>query len=119
MMPHRSAQRGLLLAAILAEIVISQPAEAQVQTILMPSLPALPDDGQPPRDGSPVICRPPEHQSGTRLLSPPVCKTQRQWDDLHARGLDLSIDGKSTYSTSQKYRSLNLQACRNPAECPP
>jgi len=94
-------------------------AQAQVQTTVTPSLPTLPDDDKPPRDDSPVICRPGQHQSGSRLLTPPVCKTRRQWDDLHARGLELYDDGKSTYHTSQKYGSEDMRVCRNAGECPP
>jgi hypothetical protein len=109
----------LLVAAALTQPAISQTAAAQVQTTIVPSLPALPDDGQPARDDSPIICRPGQHQSFSRLLGPPVCKTKRQWDDLHARGLELNDDGKTTYSTSPKYKSQNAQVCRSAADCAP
>jgi hypothetical protein len=111
--------RSLLVAAALAQSAISQPAWAQVQTTVVPSLPALPDDGEPPRDDSPVICRPGQHQSFNRLVSPPVCKTKRQWDDLHARGLELNDDGKTTRSISPKYDSQNARVCRSAADCAP
>jgi hypothetical protein len=108
-----------LVVATLAQAALLLPAWAQLQTTIVPSLPALPDDPQVSRDTSPMVCRPPQRLSDTRLLGPAVCKTQRQWDDLHARGLDLSIDGRSTITTSQKYRSLNTPVCRSATDCPP
>ena len=36
--------------------------------------------------------------------------TNRQWDGLHAQGLDISADGKSTVS-SEKYRTLHKGPC--------
>jgi hypothetical protein len=95
------------------------PPATQVQTTLVPTQPALPDDDKPPRDDSPVICRPGQKQTTSRLLPPPVCKTQRQWDDLHARGLELMDDGKTTYHTSQKNNSGEMRICRNAGDCPP
>jgi len=111
--------RSLIAAATLAQFAISLPAWAQLQTTIVPTLPALPDDGQTPQDDSPVICREPQLLTNTRLLGPRVCKTQRQWDDLHARGLDLGTDGKSTYSISPKYQSLNPRVCLNASDCTP
>ena len=111
--------RTLLLVIALAQPVISQPTWAQLQTTVVPTQPALPDDDKPPYDDSPVICRPPQRQSDTRLKSPPVCRTQRQWEDLHARGLELGDDGKTTYHTSQRYNSMDARVCRNAGDCAP
>lgn len=113
------ALRFLLVAAALAQSVIYRPAVGQIQTTVVPAPLALPGDNDPPHDDSPIICHPGQHQSFNRLLSPPVCKTKRQWDDLHARGLELNDDGKTTYSTSQKYNSQNARVCRSAADCAP
>jgi|SRR5579863_3706136 hypothetical protein len=119
MNPRWPVLRALLLAAPFVQAAVLQPTWAQVQTTVVATPPALPDDGKPPHDDSPVICRPGQRQSGSRLMTPPVCKTQRQWDDLHARGLDLAADGKSTFHTSPRYNSTEIRVCRNSADCAP
>ena len=40
-----------------------------------------------------TYCRPPQHQSDSRLLGPKVCMTVRKWNQLHADGFDIGPDG--------------------------
>ena len=99
-------------------IFLIQSALAQLQTTVTPALPSLPSDSpsqsQVTQDTSPTVCRPPPRQSDSRLLGPKVCRTQQQWDELHAKGLDIGADGKSIVAT-EKYRSLNPGASCGPA----
>lgn len=104
--------RILVLAGALA---LPIPALAQLHTEIKPTLPDL---GNAAADDSPVICRPPQPQSDSRLLGPRVCRTQKQWDDLHKQGLDISADGRSVVA-SEKYRSLNPLACGTNGSCGP
>jgi hypothetical protein len=104
-------------AILLAALAIAQPAFAQeapvVQhfTVKVPSI-----DGADESDASPMVCRAPQGKSDTRLPGPRVCKTQKQWDALHAQGLDIGADGKSVVA-SEKYRSLNPGSCGATSGC--
>jgi hypothetical protein len=61
-----------------------------------------------------MVCRRPQADTGSRLLGPRVCKTKKEWDDLHAQGLDIGADGKSVVG-SEKY--LSLHACNAMSGC--
>jgi len=87
---------------ILVALCVAGPAFAQLQMTVKPSLPGLPTDE---KDTEPVYCRPPLPQSDSRLLGPKTCLPQREWDRLHAEGLDVGADGKSVVA-SEKYRTL-------------
>lgn len=43
-----------------------------------------------------IYCRPPQQRTDSRMMGPKVCMTVRKWNDLHAKGLDVSADGQST-----------------------
>ena len=86
--------------------VLAAPAWAQVQTTLITSLPSLPEAEKAADDPDATYCRPPQKQTDSRLLGPQVCMTNRQWNALHAQGLDIGADGKSTVA-SEKYRTLH------------
>jgi len=43
-----------------------------------------------------IYCRPPQQRADSRMMGPKVCMTVRKWNDLHAKGLDVSADGQST-----------------------
>jgi len=88
--------------AVMAMMALSSPALAQLQMTIKPSLPELPGDEKP---AEAVYCRPPLPQTDSRLLGPKTCLPQREWDRLHAEGLDVSADGKSVVA-SEKYRTL-------------
>jgi hypothetical protein len=105
----RNLITGLILFATLA------PALAQLQTVIKPTLPDL-GGNDAATDSSPLVCRPPQPQSDSRLPGPKVCRTQQQWDDLHKQGLDISADGKSVVA-SEKYRSLYGSSCSTSATC--
>jgi hypothetical protein len=101
-------RRSTLWGAVCISLV--QPALAQLQTTVTPVLPTLPEGEKDPLDPDAVYCRPPQPQSDTRLLGPKVCQTNRQWEALHAQGLDISADGKRTV-TSEKFRTLHNGPC--------
>ena len=85
-------------------------ATAQVNTTLVPTLPELPQVAKSPGDPDATYCRPPQPQTDSRLMGPKVCMTNRQWDALHAQGLDISADGRGTVA-SEKYRTLHHGPC--------
>jgi hypothetical protein len=66
--------------------------------------------GKSPNDPDATYCRRPQPQTDSRLMGPRVCMTNRQWDALHAQGLDIGADGKSTVA-SEKYRTLHGGPC--------
>ena len=43
-----------------------------------------------------IYCRPPEQRTDSRMMGPKVCMTVRKWNELHAKGLDVSADGQTT-----------------------
>ena len=101
----RKAMIKQALAAIL--FCMAFPAAAQTRSDpdltskLVVAPPSLPGQSQ---DGDAVICRPPQELPGKRLYGPKVCKSQRQWDDLHRQGLDIGPDGESVVA-SEKFRT--------------
>jgi hypothetical protein len=102
---------GFVSALVLFLLPLS--AWAQEQTVVTPSLPSLTTGDTAEKSASDpdaTYCRRPEPQSDSRLLGPRVCMTNRQWDKLHAQGLDISADGKGTV-TSEKYRTLHSGPC--------
>lgn len=92
-------------------LLLPLPATAQISTTVSPALPSLGEVDKDPHDPDATYCRPPQKQTDSRLLGPRVCMTNRQWDALHARGMDISADGKGTVA-SEKYRSLHQNACQ-------
>jgi hypothetical protein len=83
---------------------------AQLQTTVVPTLPAIQTE-KDPADPDSVYCRPPQKQTDSRLLGPRVCKTNREWKALHDQGLDISADGQKTVA-SEKYRTIRGGPCR-------
>jgi hypothetical protein len=100
---RRSTLWGAVCVLLLPLVARAQPLATVVKPNL--SLPASTEDTAR-QDTSPMVCREPQRQSDSRLLGPRVCRTQKQWDDLHAQGLDITADGKGV-AASEKYRSLN------------
>ena len=98
-------------------VMLALPALAQeappVQhyTVKVPTI-----DGGEEADTSPMVCRKAQDQSDSRIPGPRVCKTQKQWDALHAQGLDVSADGRGIVA-SEKYRNLNRGACGSTSGC--
>ena len=105
-------RRSTLRWGVAVLFLVPSIAFAQLQTTVVPTLPGLPELEKDPHDPDAIYCRPPQLQTDSRLLGPKVCRTNRQWDGLHARGLDISADGKSTVA-SEKYRTLQGGACRS------
>ena len=100
-----------ILRGALCFLLLPVPTLAQISTTVSPALPSLGDTEKNSSDPDTIYCRPPQHQTDSRLLGPKVCLPNRQWEKLHAQGLDISADGKHTVA-SEKYNSLNLGACR-------
>jgi hypothetical protein len=95
--------------SILWGAVCVSAASAQTPPVIhmaVPLPPALAEDAPAPE----IVCRPPQPQTGSRLLGPRVCKPRSVWDALHAQGQDISADGNSAVA-SEKHRSLNPRAC--------
>lgn len=86
----------LLLAAAL--ICAAAPALAQDQKqdqpvihTVVPLPPALAEPEAKPE----MICREPDTRSGSKVVGRKICKTAKEWNELHARGLDVGADGKT------------------------
>jgi hypothetical protein len=90
----------------LALMLAASPVQAQVHTTIDSSLPSLTPEQKGPDDPDAIYCRPPQHQTDSRLLGPKVCMTNRKWDNLHAQGLDMSADGTGVVA-SEKYLSTH------------
>ena len=108
-------RRPTLLWGAVCLLALSSPALAQLSTSVVPTLPSLAPQDKDPHDPDARYCRPPQNQSDSRLPGPRVCKTNREWDALHAQGLDISADGRSTV-TSEKYRTMHGRACTGPQD---
>jgi hypothetical protein len=104
-------RRPTLLWGAVMFLLLPAPAWAQLQTTVVPTLPGLPQVEKDASDPDATYCRPPQRQSDSRLPGPRVCLTNRQWDNLHAQGLDMSADGKGAVA-SEKYRTLQGGGCR-------
>jgi hypothetical protein len=115
---RRIANSSVVTAFVASVILVAPvPALAQLHTEIKPTMPDL-GLGNTTADDSPVVCRAPQPQTDSRLLGPRVCRTQRQWDDLHKQGLDVSADGHGVVA-SEKYRSMNPLACGSNGSCGP
>ena len=70
---------------------------AQVQSTVSSALPSLPggEKEQAKAGGSEdnIYCRPPQPLTDSRLMGPKVCKPVREWNALHAGGLDVDAHG--------------------------
>jgi hypothetical protein len=84
---------------ILAMMLLPSLAWAQEQTTIVPTLPSLTTGEKSADDPDAAYCRPPQHLTDSRLMGPKVCMPNRQWHALHAQGLDISPDGKTTVSS--------------------
>jgi hypothetical protein len=96
-----------IFAAVLIGFTLPASAQAQAGSELTTKLaiPAPTLTGQP-QDADAITCRPPQQLPGIRLFGPKVCRPQREWDDLHRKGLDIGPDGQ-TVVESEQYRSLH------------
>jgi len=81
-------------------------APAQIVSVIRVALPAL------PAESDEMLCRRPETLPGKRLAGPSICKSEREWAQLKAQGLDVAPDG-SIYErfAYEKSRSLAARAC--------
>jgi hypothetical protein len=111
MLPSRHLLRRSTLWGAAFLLLLPRPATAQLSTTVSPVLPSLGEVDKDTHDPDAIYCRPPQAQTESRMLGPRVCKKNREWDALHAQGLDIGADGKSTVA-SEKYRSLHGNACQ-------
>lgn len=56
---------------------------------------------------SPMVCRQPPRQTGSNLSGMRVCKTEREWAELQAKGLAVDANGR--------VRPLSSNAAINPS----
>ena len=113
--------RSGFLAAGLVLTVLASPAQAG-------AAPETPAEAAPPTEsvtvtghalldnpdgkGDPdeIVCRKPQQMPGSRLLAPPVCKSNGEWAQIRKNGNDVSPDGRSI-TASEKERILNPVVC--------
>lgn len=76
------------LARSLTVMLLSLPSLALAQSAPPPATPASGDDA--------IYCRPPQQRTDSRMMGPKVCMTVGKWNELHAKGLDVSADGQNT-----------------------
>jgi hypothetical protein len=105
--------RCILLAMIFG-VGLSTAALAQVQTTLNPALPGLPQTDKSPDDPEATYCRPPQILPDSRLMGPRVCMTNRQWDVLHSKGLEISADGKNTVTCRRASLGADVVCTKGP-----
>lgn len=96
------------LSSALALVLLASPAWGQATSIVAPTLPSLGADDKDAKDPDAIYCRPPQDLTDSRLLGPKTCRTNRTWDELHAKGLDIGPDGKSVVA-SEKHRNVHGQ----------
>ena len=80
------------LSAVLVMLSLHQ-GSAQVQSSVSAALPSL---GEPAKAGSSedgIYCRPPQPLTDSRLAGPKVCKPIKEWNALHASGMDVDPHG--------------------------
>ncbi len=82
--------RRLLLAVACLQPAPALAADPPVIHMVIPLPPPLPEEEKPAER----ICTAPAVRTGSRVNAPKVCKTAREWNALHARGLDIGTDGK-------------------------
>ncbi len=88
--------RVAVRVCVLAGSVICLPAasalaqDPPVIRMVIPLPPPLPEEEKPAE----LICSTPAVKTGSRInQGTKICKTAREWNDLHARGLDIGPDG--------------------------
>jgi hypothetical protein len=74
---------------------------------------ALRDNPDGKGDPDDIVCRKPQQLPASRLMAPPVCKSNREWAQIRQDGNDVSPDGRQIVQ-SEKARSLNPLACLSP-----
>jgi hypothetical protein len=65
-------------ACTLAMLLVPLPGWARVQTTIVPTLPNLTTGETSADDPDVTYCRPPQHQTDSRLMAPKACMTNRQ-----------------------------------------
>ena len=105
--------RGILLATMVG-VGFGTAALAQVQTTLIPSLPALPQTENGPADPEATYCRPPQMLPDSRLMGPRVCMTNRKCDVLRSQGLEISADGRNTVSCRRASVGADVMCNKGP-----
>jgi beta-lactamase regulating signal transducer with metallopeptidase domain len=61
------------------------------------------------------VCRPPQQQSGSRLMGPRVCLPQYQWDRIKERNLVLMPDGVTLATNYEKESARMARVCAAPS----
>src|SRR5882757_3984607 len=95
-----------------AETAAPPPTAAPSESVTVTGQ-ALRDNPDGKGDPDDIICRKPQQMPGSRLMAPPVCKSNREWAQIRKGGNDVSPDGRQIVQ-SEKARSLNPVACLPP-----
>jgi beta-lactamase regulating signal transducer with metallopeptidase domain len=119
--PHRKRHRAVSAASPSSSIqtemtmMVRTPA-IQIDTVLDSHSPAIPASvTATPQNEDILVCRKPQSLIRSRLLGPEVCLYARQWAGLHAKGLDISPDGKSVVGMDyEKQKTLMASSCPAP-----
>lgn len=94
-----------LLAYSLTMMLLSLPSLALAQAQTSATSPNLTggETGQATHEGASgddaIYCRPPQQRTNSRMMGPKVCMTVRKWNELRAKGQDVSADGSSIVQT--------------------
>lgn len=99
-----------------AEIPAPPPTAAPTESVTVTGH-ALRDNPDGKGDPDDIVCRKPQQIPGSRLLAPPVCKSNAEWAQICKDGNDLSPDGRQIVQ-SEKARSLNPITCLPPPPPP-
>jgi len=91
--------------------ITAQPQLEQSVTVTA-VLPVL-KDAVPAGDSDPdaIKCRAPQPLPDSRLLGPEVCRTNRVWAQLRAKGQDISADGSTTVLIVGRSRRMTADVC--------
>jgi hypothetical protein len=111
--------RRYFLAAGLILTVLASPAQAAGAEAAPPTESvtvtgqALRDNPDGKGDPDAIVCRKQQQMPGSRLMAPPVCKSNREWAQIRKDGNDVSPDGRQIVQ-SEKARTLNPAVCLPP-----
>ncbi len=78
---------------VLPPLLFAWSAPGWAQAIITPPVLNTADDKSSTPEAT--YCRPPQRRTDSRLPGPEVCKTIREWNEIHAAGLDIAPDGVS------------------------
>jgi len=106
------------VSAARAPAQIAAQAQLEQPVTVTAVLPVLKDTAAiPANDGDPdaIKCRAPQPLPDSRLRGPEVCRTNRVWAQLHAKGQDISVDGSTIVLNVGRSRTMTADVCGSSA----